>query len=283
VDYYAAGLDAERARAALSQAIGVPELAGTIQVLEAPEEWPSPRAAGSLDVLVRTAWQNRVEVRMAMALLERAQAAVRSAQAEAKANWQPYFGYKRTAGFNTVIGGVSIPLAVRDRNQGRIEEALAGVREGQAQLEAARRRVHAEVTGALVAVERRAEMLSAMQAGMLDRAEQTSQIALAAYQEGGADLFRLLDAQRSQNQIRLLHSSMLHDYQLSRIELETAIGTELPPSPAQGGPVANRQADEMAGGPEAAVAQVSVSRGAGERIPSRTWLLRQGRSEEEQR
>jgi outer membrane protein TolC len=73
-----------------------------------------------------------------------------------------------------------------------------------------------------------------MQSGMLERAGETAQIATAAYQEGGAELLDVLDAQRAQNDIRLLYSQMFFDYQLSWVELETTAGTSSLPQLAGG-------------------------------------------------
>jgi outer membrane protein TolC len=49
---------------------------------------------------------------------------------------------------------------------------------------------------------------------------------LAAYQEGGMELLEVLDAQRSENDVSLLQSQVFHDYRLSQIDLETAVGAE---------------------------------------------------------
>jgi outer membrane protein TolC len=57
---------------------------------------------------------------------------------------------------------------------------------------------------------------------------------LAAYQEGGAELLDVLDAQRAQNEIGLIYSRTLFDYQLSWVELETAAGTQSLSLPSEG-------------------------------------------------
>ena len=68
-------------------------------------------------------------------------------------------------------------------------------------------------------------MLRSMETGVLDRARETSRIALAAYQEGGVELLDVLDAQRARNELDLFHSRLAFDYQLSWVDLETASGT----------------------------------------------------------
>jgi len=69
-------------------------------------------------------------------------------------------------------------------------------------------------------------MLAQMEKGMLERAEQSLRIALAAYQEGGTDLLRLLDAQRSRNEVQLLYTRTQMDYRISQVDLEYAVGEE---------------------------------------------------------
>lgn len=61
---------------------------------------------------------------------------------------------------------------------------------------------------------------------MLDRAEESWSIALAAYREGATDLLRLLDAQRSRNEIRLLDIRTRFEFQIGLVELENAVGEE---------------------------------------------------------
>ena len=59
---------------------------------------------------------------------------------------------------------------------------------------------------------------------MVGHARETSQIALAAYQEGGVELLDVLDAERARNEIALFYSRLVFDYQLSWVNLETASG-----------------------------------------------------------
>jgi outer membrane protein TolC len=40
------------------------------------------------------------------------------------------------------------------------------------------------------------------------------------------ELLEVLDAQRSENDVNLLQSQVFHDYRLSQIDLETAVGAE---------------------------------------------------------
>ena len=222
-----AEMEVSRAKIAVLEAMGIAELSTGFE-LRQPDAWPIDVSWDPAEATRETAEQalaHRVEILLGQAQVERARAAVELQRSLARPDVRPYLGYKRTNEFNTLIGGISIPLPVRDDNAGRIGEARAEVRRREAALRAAEARISAEVAAAVETVRRRSEMLRSMETGVLDRARETSRIALAAYQEGGVDLLDVLDAQRAQNELDLFHSRLVFDYQLSWVDLETASGT----------------------------------------------------------
>ena len=222
-----AEMEVSRAKIALLKAMGIPELS-TGFGLRQPDAWPVDVSWDPAEATRQTAEKalaHRVEILLGQAQVERARAAVGLQRSLARPDVRPYFGYKRSEAFHTLVGGISIPLPVRDDNAGRIGEALADVRRREAALRATAARISAEVAVAVETVRRRSEMLRSMETGVLDRARETSRIALAAYQEGGVELLDVLDAQRAQNELDLFHSRLVFDYQLSWVDLETASGT----------------------------------------------------------
>lgn len=222
-----AEMEVGRGKIALLEAMGIPELNTDFEVRQ-PEARPvnlSWDAARATRQTVETALVHRTEILIGRAHVERARANVALQRSLARPDVTPYLGYKRNNAFHTLIGGFSISLPVRDKNTGRIEEALAEVRRWEADLRAVQARIGAEVAAALETVRRRQEILRLMETGMLDRARETSRIAQAAYQEGGVELLEVLDAQRAQNEIALFYSRSALDYQLSWVDLETASGT----------------------------------------------------------
>ena len=222
-----AELEVSRAKIALLKAMGIPELSTSFE-LRKPDARPVDigwEDAGATRQTVGKALANRVEILLGQAQVERARAAVELQRSLARPDVRPYLGYKRNNAFHTLVGGISIPLPVRDDNAGRIGEALAEVRRREAALRAAEARISADVAAAVETVRRRSEMLRSMETGVLDRARETSRIALAAYQEAGVELLDVLDAQRAQNELVLFHSRLVFDYQLSWVDLETASGT----------------------------------------------------------
>ena len=222
-----AEMEVSRAKIAVLEAMGIAELSTGFE-LRQPDAWPVDVSWDNAEATRQTAEKalaHRVEILLGRARVERARAAAELQRSLARPDVRPYVGYKRTNEFNTLVGGISIPLPVRDDNAGRIAEALAQVRRREAALRAAEARISAQVATAVETVRRRSEMLRSMETGVLDRARETSRIALAAYQEGGVDLLDVLDAQRAQNELDLFHSRLVFDYQLSWVDLETASGT----------------------------------------------------------
>ena len=222
-----AEMEVGRGKIALLEAMGIPELNTDFEVRQ-PEARPvnlSWDAARATRQTVETALVHRPEILIGRAHVERARANVALQRSLARPDVTPYLGYKRNNAFHTLIGGFSISLPVRNKNTGRIEEALAEVRRWEAALRAEEARIGAKVAAALETVRRRQEILRSMETGMLDRARETSRIAQAAYQEGGVELLEVLDAQRAQNEISLFYSRSALDYQLSWVDLETASGT----------------------------------------------------------
>lgn len=222
-----AEMEVSRAKIAVLEAMGIAELSTGFE-LRQPDAWPVDVSWDDAEATRQTAEKalaHRVEILLGRAQVERARAAVELQRSLARPDVRPYVGYKRTNEFNTLVGGISIPLPVRDDNAGRIAEALSQVRRREAALRAAEARISAQVATAVETVRRRSEMLRSMETGVLDRARETSRIALAAYQEGGVDLLDVLDAQRAQNELDLFHSRLVFDYQLSWVDLETASGT----------------------------------------------------------
>lgn len=216
-----ARLDAERARIRLFQEMGQAEFpkvtyADPLEISEDRLILADPEKALS----------QRPEVAAALAQLEQARAALRLAQAEVRPSYDALFGYKRATGFDTVVGGIEIGLPLRNRNQGNIESASAEIRAAEANLAAVRALVRAEVEAASVEYGIRRRQVTEFLARFREQAGETSRIAQAAYRLGGADLLRLLDAERVRIEIELVNYRALMEYRQSIAALETAMGVQ---------------------------------------------------------
>ncbi len=169
--------------------------------------------------LIAEAVAARPDLALEQTLVSRSRATVEVQQSQARPDVTPYLGYKRTGTFDTLIGGVSIPLPVRNRNVDGIEEALAEVKRREALARAAEIRVRAEVEAAAAELARRAAMVVSLESGVVEQAIQTHEIAEAAYREDAVDLLFVLDALATRQDVELLHSQALYDYEISREHL----------------------------------------------------------------
>jgi cobalt-zinc-cadmium efflux system outer membrane protein len=220
-----AAATAEQGRLALLAAMGLPGAGEGVEIegetASAEGEPPAPADA------VARALGGRPDLAVERSLVETARAAVDLERARATPNVNPYFGYKKSGVYSTLIGGFSAALPIRDRNQGSIAEAVAEVERAEASLRAAEALAEAQTRAAAAEVERRREIAESIRAGARERAAETYRIARAAYQEQGVELLFLLDAQRSLHKIELLYAQSLLEYRLSQERLAAATGYSL--------------------------------------------------------
>jgi outer membrane protein, heavy metal efflux system len=185
----------------------------------------------SLDLarLREAALANRTDIKVAEAEVARFESVFKLERSRAKGEITPYVGYKRVGVDNTVLAGVTVPLPFGNRNQGGIARAEAEQRVAEAGLRLARNRALAEVESAYRAYETAREQAKAYEAGLLDQAEESRDITLAAYREGAAELVTLLEAQRTRAEVRTNYYRALFDYNTALFQLELATGVEIKP------------------------------------------------------
>lgn len=179
---------------------------------------------------VEQALAQRVEIRVARTALEQAKASAKLQDVMARPDLNATYGYKRTqlpdtlTGVNTAIVSLRVTLPFTDKNQGNRIAAEAEVRRQQQLLAAVEVEVRAEYYGALQEYQlRRNEFLNALQP-LREHAAAISEIAAAAYAEGGTDLLRLLDAERARLDAELAWARGMVDYRQSIARLEAAEG-----------------------------------------------------------
>jgi outer membrane protein TolC len=216
----AAALDAERARIQLQRDMGQLDFP-PVRLTEPLDAGVAPPAA-----TIERAIEQRTEIKLVRQARDTAEAQFRLQQANARPDLDVAFGYKRTAGFSSLLGGVQFILPLANRNQGNIAAAQAEMRVADSELAAATALVRAEVRAAEADVEARYRLIARMLRGLVERAAESSRIAQAAYREGGSDLLRLLDAERARIDLETLYYRTLADYRQSVAALEAAMGIE---------------------------------------------------------
>lgn len=173
---------------------------------------------------METALSRRQEVLEARAALDQAMAIERVERATARPDLDFIGGYKRATGLNTAVLGLSFNIPLFDRNQGNIKASTSAVSEAKASLALTEAAVRAEVLAAQADFAARRKQVSSTLRLIRDHAMETSRIAHAAYQEGGIDLLRLIDAERIRIESELLYYRALAEYQQSVANLENVMG-----------------------------------------------------------
>jgi len=172
----------------------------------------------------------RIEMKVARAALEEAEANSRLQDVSARPDLDIIYGYKRTqlvdatSGVNTAMVGVRLTLPVTDRNQGNRAAAAAEVRRQEQLLAATEAGVRADYYAAVEEYQlRRNEVIETLQP-LREHATNISEIAQAAYTQGGTDLLRLLDAERARLDAELAYVRGMVEYQQGIANLQAAEG-----------------------------------------------------------
>jgi outer membrane protein, heavy metal efflux system len=182
-----------------------------------------------LQPLREIALQSRTDIRAAERELNAATQRLELEQARAKPDLIPFAGYRRVGSDNTIMAGLSIPLKTRDANQAGIARAEADLKVAKTQLQFVRNHALAEVESGYAAFQTAQEQVQTFRNELLNQAEESRSIALAAYQEGATALLPVLEAQRTRAEVRRQYFQTLFDYQVSLIDLELAVGKDLRP------------------------------------------------------
>lgn len=222
----AARADAERARAALARAIGLPLDSIPLPAIPGRQ---SPTTVPSPDRAVARALEARPELRAAQ---ERASEMGARLTAERLGSAPPVSvvgGYKQTGGYDTYVLGVTVGVPLFDRSGGHRERALGERITAEAELRAAEDRVRADVAGALAAY--RALEAAGDAEGLATRAAEVVEVAQASYAEGATSLLELLAAQQAYADAAtavLVHRTELA---LARLEINRALGAPIIEAP----------------------------------------------------
>ncbi len=162
-----------------------------------------------------------------------AEQAIAQANAQTKlerANGRPDLlftgGYKRDVQLDSPVVGVQFDLPLFNRNQGGVAAAKANADAAGQSLLATRNRLTAELSLARREYEMRRDQYLQMFKPLRDQGVQISEISRAAYQAGGLDLLRLLDAERARVDAELSYVRALEAFHISVVDLNYAEGMD---------------------------------------------------------
>jgi outer membrane protein, heavy metal efflux system len=225
IDANLAAIQATKARVQLQKEMGQPDFPDLL--LTEPLDSTEPPLS-SLDI--QQVLERHVEMRVAKAALDEARAKAKFEDASARPDLSISYGYKRTelvdtnTGTNTALAGFQITLPFTDRNQGNRMAASAEVRRREQLLAQAESEVKADYFSALQEYNlRRREVAENLQP-LREHSIAIADIAQQAYQQGGTDLLRLLDAERVRLDAQLAWVQGMMQYQQSVVDLQTAEG-----------------------------------------------------------
>jgi outer membrane protein, heavy metal efflux system len=181
---------------------------------------PAPAQPGADPVLLR------VEGQAARQAIAAARASLQLQKASGHPDLEALAGYKRNLGDDTALVGLQMNLPIFDRNQGAVAAAAAETQAAEEDYVAVRQQLSAQLSIAQREYDLEREQYFNTSKPLRDQAVEISNISRAAYNEGGLDLVRLLDAERVRIEAEVSWVQALESYHQSVVSLEYAEGVQ---------------------------------------------------------
>jgi outer membrane protein TolC len=216
-----ARLDSEKALLMLAQEMNAAVnstwvLSEDFETLEEPKTVPAGTDIASL----------RTEGQLSQQAIVKAEAQTRLEKANGRPDLLFTGGYKRDVDLDSAVAGVQFDLPLFNRNQGAVAAAHEEENAARETYQATRNRLAAELALAQHEYEMRREQYLQTFKPLREQAVQISDISRAAYQAGGLDLLRLLDAERARVDAELSYVRALESFHLSVAVLNYAEGVD---------------------------------------------------------
>ena len=176
---------------------------------------------------------NRPDLRLIELSVDRAQAEIRLARAAAWEDWSVGLDYEndRTTddpnglGTNNFSGlKFSIPLALWNRNQGKVHEQQAAADQARQQIDALRLSIRTEIATSIAQATKLREVVGTYQTTLLPTLASTTELLKKGLKEGLTDATRLVQAQQQRATLRASYLTAYTSYVQALVELETASG-----------------------------------------------------------
>src|SRR6266702_1528985 len=205
-----ARLDSEKALLILAQEMNAAPnsswvLSENFETMEDPKAVPGGADAVSL----------RTEGQLSQQAIAKAEAQTRLEKANGRPDLLFTGGYKRDVGIDAPVAGVQFDIPLFNRNQGAVAAAHAEEDAARETYQATRNRLAAERAIAQREFEMRREQYLQTFKPLREQAIEISNISRSAYQAGGLDLLRLLDAERARVDAELSYVRALEGFHLS--------------------------------------------------------------------
>lgn len=177
---------------------------------------------------------NRPDLRLIELAVDRAQAEIRLARAEAWQDWTIGLDYERERTVDDPVGlgtndfagvKISIPLALWNRNQGRVYEQQAAADQARKQIDALRLTIRSEIATGIAQATKLREVVANYQTALLPKLTATTDLLRKGYVEGLANVTQLVQAQQQRATLRASFLTAYTSYVQALVELETASGS----------------------------------------------------------
>ena len=127
----------------------------------------------------------------------------------------------------TIGGSMSIPLRIFDRNQGEKARTQIDIGRNERLTDANRAAVFSDVDSAYWTIIQNLNLLKPYKAKYLPLAEDNRNRIRIAYQNGGASLLDLLDAEKADRDTRLAYLNLIGSYMTAAAQMNMAVGQEV--------------------------------------------------------
>jgi cobalt-zinc-cadmium efflux system outer membrane protein len=195
--------------------------------LAAPALPPAP--PGDPEALAEQALASRPDVLAARARAARARGTLALERSRRYPDLALIGGYKRTAGLDTAVVGVSTTVPVFKRNGRALARAEAEARAADLELEATLARARAEAAILVRAARGLQARVARLDEDLVGPAEEARRSALAAFREGAADVLRVVDAERMHTEARREALDLTVEAFLASCRARLAAGLEVLP------------------------------------------------------
>lgn len=235
-------IETERARVETDAALAGIAAGRVLAGLAALTGWTTPPSAEALerpvvqvpggvdaDAAVMAAVDRRPDVQVAASRLDASQQNLQFEISRRAPDLHITSGFKRTAGFDTGLLAVLVPVPLFERNRASIALAQGNVRAAALELEQTRRVAIFEARAALAAASDLTQRAADAAARVIQPATVVRAAARAAFTSGAGDLLRLVDAERVYADARLTVSDLASEALLATIEARLALAEEAIP------------------------------------------------------
>ena len=186
--------------------------------------------SATFDGLLHLAEQNRPDLRAAVQSVVAAKSQLALAQSNGVQDLTVSADYLRSPlggdkTANTAAVGISIPLAVFNRNQGEIARTRVAVTQAEFQEAEVHSQVKTDVRNAYEGLQRNDRIALHYRSGYLEVSQKSRDISEYAYKRGATSLFDFLDAERSYRATQIGYRQALAAYLLAVEQVRQAVGT----------------------------------------------------------